>query len=418
MTIKVRFAPSPTGLLHVGNLRTALVNWLFARRHGGHFLLRFDDTDRERSRPEFADAIEEDLRWLGLLWDSRARQSERLDAYEAACERLRAAGRLYPCYETADELEYKRKRQLARGRPPIYDRAALRPERRRAQPAGGAKAAGRTGASCSNRGSIVWDDLVRGRVELQADHISDPVVVRADGTFLYMLPSTVDDVDLGVTHVIRGEDHVANTAVQIQMFRALGAAPPVVRASAAADRHRRTRAVEAAGLDDHRQPARPGAGGDGAERAIWRGSAPASIPQPGQTLAELAADFDIARLGRATPKFDENQLEHLNHQLLRESAVRQRRGAARCARARPCRCRLLGGDPGQSATAGRSRVLARGLLRRDHPGRPRRRRSPPPPPGFCPRSRGMATPGTPGRRASRLPPVARARSCSGRCAWL
>ena len=299
MTIKVRFAPSPTGLLHVGNLRTALVNWLFARRHGGHFLLRFDDTDRERSRPEFADAIEEDLRWLGLLWDSRARQSERIDAYVAASERLRAAGRLYPCYETPDELEYKRKRQLARGRPPIYDRAAL-----------GLSADERSRLESEGRrphwrfmlesGSIIWDDLVRGRVELQADHMSDPVVVRADGTFLYMLPSTVDDVDLAATHVIRGEDHVANTAVQIQMFRALGAMPPafahlpLLTDIAGRGLSKRLGSMTIASLRDQ-----------GLEAMALNGYlarlGTGEIPQPGQSLAELAADFDIcaARPGDA-----------------------------------------------------------------------------------------------------------------------
>ena len=190
-----------------------------------HFLLRIDDTDRERSREEFVAAVDEDLRWLGLNWDSRARQSERLAAYEAACERLRASGRLYPAYETPEELEYKRKRQLARGRPPVYDRASLGlgdDERRRLE-AEGRRPHWRFLLDAREGG---WDDLVRGRVEMQADHMSDPVVVRADGTFPYMLPSTVDDIDLAITHVIRGEDHVANTAVQIQMFRAMGAAPP------------------------------------------------------------------------------------------------------------------------------------------------------------------------------------------------
>jgi glutamyl-tRNA synthetase len=225
MTPKVRFAPSPTGLLHVGNVRTALVNWLFARRHGGHFVLRFDDTDRERSRDEYASTIEEDLRWLRLQWDSSARQCERLAAYEEACARLRAEGRLYACWETPEELEYKRKRQLARGRPPIYNRAALSltESERRSLEAEGRRPHWRF---LLRPETVRWDDLVRGRVELQADHMSDPVVVRADGTFLYMLPSTIDDIDLGITHVIRGEDHVANTAVQIQMFRALGAEPP------------------------------------------------------------------------------------------------------------------------------------------------------------------------------------------------
>ena len=317
MSSKVRFAPSPTGLLHVGNARTALVNALFARACGGHFLLRFDDTDRERSRDEFATAIEEDLRWLGLGWDSTARQRDRLPAYEDAFARLRAAGRVYPCWETPEELEYKRKRQLARGRPPIYDRSALRltdGERRRLE------AAGRRPhwRFLLQPGLVGWDDLVRGRVELQADHMSDPVVVRADGTYLYMLPSTVDDIDLAVTHVIRGEDHVANTAVQIQMFRALDAPPPafahlpLLTDIAGRGLSKRLGSMTIASLRDQGLEAM-------ALNAYLARLGTGELPQPGQSLAELAADFDIARFGRATPKFDEGHLEHLNHQLLRES---------------------------------------------------------------------------------------------------
>lgn len=317
MTVKVRFAPSPTGLQHVGNVRTALINWLFARRHGGHFLLRIDDTDRERSRDEFMSAIEEDLRWLGLNWDSRARQSERLAAYEAAGERLRATGRLYPAYETPEELEYKRKRQLARGRPPVYDRASLRvseDERRRFE-AEGRRPHWRFRLDA---GKVGWDDLVRGRTELQADRMSDPVVVRADGSFPYMLPSTVDDIDFAITHVIRGEDHVANTAVQIQMFRAMGAEPPAFahlprltdisgkglskRLGSMPVRSLRDAGIEAMALNCYL--ARLGTG---------------EPAQPRRSLDELAADFDIARYGRAMPKLDEGQLQHLNEQILHES---------------------------------------------------------------------------------------------------
>ena len=317
MTVKVRFAPSPTGLLHVGNVRTALINWLFARRRGGHFLLRIDDTDRERSREEFVTAIEEDLRWLGLNWDSRARQSERLAAYEAGCERLRASGRLYPAYETPEELEYKRKRQLARGRPPVYDRAALRlgdDERCRLE-AEGRRPHWRFLLDAEK---VAWDDLVRGRVELQADHMSDPVVVRADGTFPYMLPSTIDDIDLAISHVIRGEDHVANTAVQIQMFRAMGAEPPAFahlprltdisgkglskRLGSMSMRALREAGVEAMALNCYL--AQLGTG------------EPAQIRL---SLDALAAEFDITRYGRAMPKLDEGQLAQINQQLLHES---------------------------------------------------------------------------------------------------
>ena len=317
MTPKVRFAPSPTGLLHVGNVRTALVNWLFARRHCGHFLLRFDDTDRERSREEFVAAVDEDLRWLGLNWDSRTRQSERLAAYEAASERLRASGRLYPAYETPEELEYKRKRQLARGRPPVYDRAALGlgdDERRRLE-AEGRRPHWRFLLDAEK---VAWDDLVRGRVELQADHMSDPVVVRADGTFPYMLPSTVDDIDLAVSHVIRGEDHVANTAVQIQMFRAMGAAPPAFahlprltdisgkklskRLGSMPLRSLRDAGIEPMALNCYL--ARLGTG---------------EPAQARMSLDALAVEFNLTRYGRATPKLDESQLQHLNQQILHES---------------------------------------------------------------------------------------------------
>lgn len=314
MTHRVRFAPSPTGLLHVGNARTALVNWLFARAQGGHFLLRFDDTDRDRSREEFADAIEADLRWLGLEWDGRVRQSERLAAYEAAFARLRADGRVYPCWETPDELEYKRKRQLARGRPPIYDRAALsltEAEREQLQ-ADGRQPHWRF---LLHPETVVWDDLVRGRVSLQADHMSDPVVVRADGTYLYMLPSAVDDVDLAISHVIRGEDHVANTAVQIQMFRAMGAEPPafahlpLLTDIAGKGLSKRLGSMTVASLRD-----------DGLEPMALAGYlGRLGTGEPAQvraSLAEMAAEFDISRYGRATPKFDPAQLTHFNDQVL------------------------------------------------------------------------------------------------------
>ncbi len=225
MSVVVRFAPSPTGRIHVGNLRTALLNWMFAQQNKGRFLLRLDDTDVARSTEEFADGIREDLAWLGLRWDQEVRQSERFPLYDAAVEKLKASGRLYPAYESQDELELKRKRQLARGRPPVYDRAALKlTEADRAKlEAEGQKPHWRFKLETRD---VVWDDLVRGEQHVDAASLSDPVLVRADGSYLYTLPSVVDDIDLGVTHVVRGEDHVANTAPQIQLFEALGAAPP------------------------------------------------------------------------------------------------------------------------------------------------------------------------------------------------
>ncbi len=221
----VRFAPSPTGLIHIGNARTALLNWLFAKSRDGTFILRFDDTDLERSKPEYADAIEADLKWLGIKPDLVRRQSERIAAYDEAAARLKALGRLYPAYETADELDRRRKRQQALGRPPIYDRAALRlsEAERSALEASGRKPHWRFRLEPT---VVRWSDVVRGESHIDCASLSDPVLRREDGTYLYTLPSVVDDIDFGVTHVIRGEDHVTNTAVQIQIFDALAGAAP------------------------------------------------------------------------------------------------------------------------------------------------------------------------------------------------
>lgn len=224
--IVTRFAPSPTGHLHVGNLRTALHNWLLTRSGGsgsatGRFLLRIDDTDAQRSREEYVEAIRQDLAWLGLQPDGEYRQSERMDLYEDAFEKLKAAGRVYPAYETAQELELKRKIALGRGLPPIYDRAALAlgDEQRAAKEAEGIAPHWRF--KLDHEEHIDWADGVRGPVKFDPSQLSDPVIRRADGSWLYMLPSVVDDMDMGVTDVLRGEDHVSNTAVQVQMFSAL-----------------------------------------------------------------------------------------------------------------------------------------------------------------------------------------------------
>lgn len=230
MTVTVRFAPSPTGHLHIGNLRTALFNWLFVRREGGRFILRFDDTDRERSRRAFADMIETDLAWIGIEPDQAVRQSERLDLYEAAANRLKELGLLYPCYETPEELDRKRKRLAARNLPPVYGREALRlTDAERAALAGeGRRPHWRfllpnfdADPFSPTRTEIHWDDLIRGPQTVDLASLSDPVLVREDGSFLYTLPSIVDDGDLGVTHVIRGDDHVTNTGVQAAIFAAL-----------------------------------------------------------------------------------------------------------------------------------------------------------------------------------------------------
>ncbi|MFC0634337.1 glutamate--tRNA ligase [Brevundimonas balnearis] len=225
MSVKVRFAPSPTGRLHVGNVRTALVNWLFAKGQGGQFVLRIDDTDLARSTPEFERGIEDDLTWLGLVWDERHNQSKRFDRYADAAERLKAAGRLYPCYETAEELDRRRKVQLSRGLPPIYDRAALKltdAERARLE-AEGRRPHWRFKLEGKR---VAWEDLSRGHAEVDTASMSDPVLIREDGLYLYTLPSVVDDIDMGITHVIRGEDHVTNTGAQIEIFEALGGPVP------------------------------------------------------------------------------------------------------------------------------------------------------------------------------------------------
>jgi glutamyl-tRNA synthetase len=320
--MKVRFAPSPTGRLHVGNARQALVNWLFARAAGGRYLLRLDDTDAERSTAEFARGIEEDLRWLGLDWDEKAVQSQRLDRYAAAAARLKAAGRLYACYETAEELGLKRKVALAAGRPPIYDRAALQlsdDEKARLE------AAGRRPHWRFRllAGEIAWEDLVRGPVAFQGENLSDPVLIREDGRPLYTLTSVVDDIELAVTHVIRGEDHVANTAVQVQLFEALSGIDSTAGAAA----------VPAFG----HLSLIAGAGGEALSKRLGSLSlaglresgleamtvncylARLGTPDPVEPLPDLAAlvtGFDLSRFGRATPKFDPAELEQLNARLL------------------------------------------------------------------------------------------------------
>ena len=315
MTVSVRFAPSPTGLLHVGNIRLALVNWLFARKAGGSFLLRLDDTDDERSTPEFAAAIEADLTWLGLAWDRRARQSDRLARYHGAAETLKAAGRLYPCYESADELGLKRKSLLARGLPPLYDRAALRltPEDRARLEAEGRRPHWRFKL---DHAPVVWADLVRGQAHFEGAALSDPVLVREDGRPLYTLSSVVDDIDFAISHVIRGEDHVANTAVQIQLWRALGGAVPafahlpLLTDAGGQGLSKRLGSLSVSSLrdDDGLEPM--------ALLSLLARLGTADAIEPQRSLAELVAGFDMTRVSRATPKFDAEELKRLNARLL------------------------------------------------------------------------------------------------------
>lgn len=314
MAVTVRFAPSPTGRLHAGNIRTALFNFLFARKKDGRFLLRLDDTDTARSTEEFADGIRQDLAWLGLDWAREVRQSDRFDRYAEAFEKLKASGRLYPAYETPEELELKRKRQLARGKPPVYDRAALNlTEADRVKlEAEGRKPHWRFKLE---QRDVAWDDLVRGRQHVDAASLSDPVLVREDGTYLYTLPSVVDDIDLGVTHVIRGEDHVANTAPQIQIFEALAAEPPafghhnlLVSADGQA-LSKRDRALSIAALREE--------GLEPLAVASYAAIIGTSDPvAPHTDLDALVEEFDFAKLSRAPARFDGNELRLLNAKLL------------------------------------------------------------------------------------------------------
>ncbi|MDR0810379.1 MAG: glutamate--tRNA ligase [Gemmobacter sp.] len=225
MTTVTRFAPSPTGYIHVGNLRTALMNYLIARKAGGQFILRLDDTDQERSKQEYADAIMRDLEWLGLAWDRLERQSARLDRYREEAGALKAKGRFYECFESPAELDLKRKKLRNMGRPPVYDRTSLTLS---VEEKAKLRAEGREGywRFLLDQERIEWPDGIIGPVSIDAASVSDPVLIRADGQVLYTFASSVDDIDMGVTHIVRGADHVTNTATQIQIMRAMGGAPP------------------------------------------------------------------------------------------------------------------------------------------------------------------------------------------------
>ena len=313
--MKVRFAPSPTGLLHAGNARTAVANALYARRHGGRFLLRLDDTDRPRSRPEYEQAIQEDLAWLGITWDEYARQSDRLDRYAAAAERLKAAGRLYPCFESEEELAYTREQRLRRHQPPIYDRAmlSLTPEQRARAEANGKRPYWRFKLS---DGAASWNDLVLGPREVKLTATSDPVLLRADGTPLYTFTSSVDDISDGVTHVIRGEDHVTNTGVQLDIMAALGGSPSAIQFGhlpllLGDDGGKLSKRGGAPTLRSLRQ--------DGIETEALLGYlARLGSPDPPEALSldRLSVSFDLARLSHAPPRFDGAQLLALNRRAL------------------------------------------------------------------------------------------------------
>jgi glutamyl-tRNA synthetase len=307
MTVVTRFAPSPTGRLHVGNIRAALHNFLFAKRNGGTFILRIDDTDRERSTAEFDQLIRDDLAWMGLNPDKVVRQSDRFDLYEREFQRLKDAGRVYACYETPEELDLRRKVLLGRGLPPVYER----------KPAGEMVPEGRAPHwrfRLDHDAPITWTDLVRGEQKFDPKLLSDPVVRREDGSWLYLLPSVIDDIDLGITHIVRGEDHVSNSASQIQMFEALGAKPPQFAHEALL--------VAAEGKLSKRL------GSYGAEHLRAEGVEPMAMlsvlarigtsqpVEPVADLDQLAAGFDFSTFGRAPAHFDPKDVELVNARLL------------------------------------------------------------------------------------------------------
>jgi glutamyl-tRNA synthetase len=307
MSVVTRFAPSPTGRLHVGNIRTALHNFLFAKKSGGEFLLRIDDTDRERSTPEFDVAIRDDLDWLGLKPDNIVRQSGRFDLYVREFERLKAAGRVYACYETPEELELRRKVLLGRGLPPVYER----------QPADAPVPEGRRPHwrfRLNHNAPIVFTDLIRGEQRFDPKLLSDPVVRREDGSWLYLLPSVIDDVDLGVTHVVRGEDHVSNSAAQTQMFVALGAEPPEFAHEAllVAAEGKLSKRLGSYGAEHLREE-------DVEPMALLSVLSRIGTSQPVEpvaTLDDLARDFDFSHFGRAPAHFDPREVELINARLL------------------------------------------------------------------------------------------------------
>jgi glutamyl-tRNA synthetase len=325
MTPRVRFAPSPTGRIHIGNVRTATLNWLYAKKHGGTFLLRLDDTDRERSTDEFAAAIRDDLTWLGLTWDSTARQSDRTKRYDDVAAALKASGHLYPCFETEEELDRRRKRQLAMHRPPIYDRAALklnkneigvledtgrRPYWRFKLPNTGPG----TGA-VPQPTLISWLDLIRGDQNVDLGSLSDPVLIRGDGTYLYTFTSVVDDIDFGITHVVRGEDHVTNTGVQMAIFAAMGATPPEFGHHSlliGADGQALSKRLGALSVQSFRDA--------GLEpmavlsHAALVGTSDAI--EPHARHEELAALLDLNKISTAPGRFDVEDLKGLNAKLL------------------------------------------------------------------------------------------------------
>lgn len=312
----IRFAPSPTGYLHIGNVRTALINWIFSKKNNGTFWLRMDDTDIERSKPEYIEGIKQDLTWLGLNWDEYTQQSQRLDLYKKAAETLKAQGRLYPCYETQEELDFVRKMQKARGKPPIYDRAALNltPEEIAKLESEGKKPHWRFKL---NDEAVSWDDAIRGTITFNEVTFSDPVLVREDGMPVYTLASVVDDIDLGITHIIRGEDHITNTAVQVQILEALGKDMSQItfghlqlicdisgqgfskREGSMSIRSLRDQGIEPLAIC-----------------AMLAKMGTSDPIEPKHSLDVLIEEFDFGKFGKSSPKFDIQDLEMISRKTL------------------------------------------------------------------------------------------------------
>ncbi|EAU40096.1 glutamyl-tRNA synthetase [Fulvimarina pelagi HTCC2506] len=324
MTAILRFAPSPTGFIHIGNLRTALFNWLYAKSRGGEFVLRFDDTDQERSTRAFADQIEADLAWIGIKPDRVIRQSDRVARYDEAAERLKSLGLLYPCYETPEELDRKRKRLAARGLPPVYVREALRlsQEEKIALEAEGRKPHWRFllpnhdgDPTITKRTEVHWDDLVRGPQTVDLASLSDPVLIRADGSYLYTLPSIVDDGEVGVTDIIRGDDHVTNTGVQIPIFEALGLSAPrfghhnLITTIGGEGLSKRTGSLSIKALQD--EGYEPMAVASLATLVGLSGSIVAV-----RELDTLATRVDLGEVSVSASKFDPAELDRLNEEIV------------------------------------------------------------------------------------------------------
>ncbi len=319
MTVKVRFAPSPTGHLHVGNARTAFITWLFARKHNGHFLLRIDDTDTERSKTEYEESIEASLIWMGMAWDEKANQKNRTARYAELIEKLKNDGRLYPCYETPEELSLKRKTQLSRSLPPTYDRAALNLDdtQRAAYEAEGRNPHWRFKLEHE---PIEWHDMVRGPVKFNGADLSDPVLIREDGSPLYHICSVIDDIDYDMTHIVRGEDHVSNTAAHIQMFEALGATPPeFAHLPLLSDSEGGKLSKRLGSLSVHELRDNEGLESMALLSLLARLGTSDSI-ETFTRVQPLIESFDFSKFSRGTPKFDSEELMRLNSKILHETA--------------------------------------------------------------------------------------------------